>query len=94
MNLLIHGYKLELTCRACPEQYDVLDDEGNMVAYLRLRHGSFTAECPDVGGTVVFNAYPNGDGIFEDDERFFHLQESITRIQKWIISDKFKAEYE
>lgn len=88
MNLLIHGYKLELTCQACPEQYDVLDDEGNLVAYLRLRHGSFTAQCPDVGGDLVYQAYPKGDGIFEDEERYRFLTEAIYNVQKWIMNDK------
>lgn len=92
MNLLIDGYKLVLTCRACPEQYDVYDDEGNQVAYLRLRHGSFTVECPDVGGTLVYQVNTFGDGGFEDTERFEHLEKAIALVQRWIISDMFKVE--
>jgi len=39
----INGYKLVLTCGACPEQYDVFKN-GQQVGYLRLRHGFFSAE--------------------------------------------------
>ena len=92
MNLLIHGYKLELTCTACPEQYDVYDNEGNQVAYPRLRHGSFTATCPDVGGEQVFHAYPEGDGIFNDNERLHFLNEAITKTQEWVIKRRFSFE--
>jgi len=94
MNLLIHGYKLVLTCYACPEQYDVFDDEGNQVAYLRLRHGRFRVDCPDYGGERVYEITTGeGDGIFYDDEeRIIHLREAVTRIQRWIIKEKFKPE--
>lgn len=61
------------TCDAFPEQYDALGPDGNQVAYLRLRHGRFTVECPDVGGVVVYAASPSGDGIFDDDERDRYL---------------------
>ena len=86
MNLLIDGYKLVLTCGACPEQYDVYDDEGTQVAYLRLRHGSFTACCPDVGGDLVFQAYPIGDGRFNKDERLNYLKKAISQVQDWIVN--------
>ena len=42
-------FRLEMTCFACPEQYDVyLEDE--KVGYLRLRHGHFRCDVPDCGG--------------------------------------------
>lgn len=66
-------YVLKQTCFACPEQYDMLDKKGNIVGYFRLRHGNFTVEYPDVGGKLVFNAKPDGDGIFEDYEREYYL---------------------
>lgn len=90
MNLLIDGYKFVLTCFACPEQYDVFDNENNQVAYLRLRYGHFKVHCPDYGGDIVYEANPVGNGIFTDEERYYHLQEATTRIQKWIIEQKFK----
>lgn len=92
MNLLIDGYKLVLTCFACPEQYDVFDDEGKQVGYLRLRHGHFTVSCPDYGGEVVYDIHPMGDGIFRPAERMLYLREAVTRIQNWIIDQNFKQE--
>lgn len=73
---------LHRTCIACPEQYDALGPDGNQIGYLRLRHGSFTVECPDVGGTLVYSASPSGEGIFDDDERDMYLsaaKEAIAR---------------
>lgn len=60
---------LELTCYACPEQYDAYDPHGHQIGYLRLRHGAFTVEMPDVGGRLVYEAEPQGDGRFTDEER-------------------------
>ena len=34
-------YQFHLTCRACPEQYDVKDGH-HIVAYVRYRHGCLT----------------------------------------------------
>ncbi len=76
----IGPYKLIQTCGACPEQYDVFKDE-KQVGYLRLRHGYFRADYPDVGGETVYEAYPNGDGVFEDHERDFYLYEAIKAIE-------------
>lgn len=75
----ILGYKLEQTCGACPEQYDVYLGE-NKVGYLRLRHGHFTAEVPDSGGELVFEDNPRGDGCFCHDERETYLTAAILAI--------------
>lgn len=75
----IKGYDLFMTCSACPEQYDVLKD-GEQVGYLRLRHGRFTATYPDVRGNLVYDAHPMGDGIFEDQERLYHLTAAVMMI--------------
>lgn len=66
--------KIELvqTCGACPEQYDAFID-GRQVGYLRLRHGYFTVQYPDVRGELVYEAEPNGDGLFEFEEREGYL---------------------
>lgn len=84
--LLIHGYRFELTCYACPEQYDVYDSVGNMVAYCRLRHGIFRVHCPDYGGTIVYEASTLGDGVFDSSERMKHLYQATEHIQTWIIN--------
>jgi hypothetical protein len=73
--------KLVLTCRACPEQYDAILD-GNQVGYLRLRHGYFSVDYPDAGGEVIFEAKPQGDGIFEQNERDYYLRFAVDAIQK------------
>jgi len=78
----IDGYTLELTCGACPEQYDVF--KGPIPAgYLRLRHGEFRADVPDCGGEAVFEAEPEGDGVFEDHERERFLRLAIKAIDAW-----------
>jgi hypothetical protein len=79
----IDGLKLVCTCGACPEQYDVFDGD-EQVGYLRLRHGWFRADVPHCGGETVHEAYPRGDGIFDDDERDAHLTEAVAAIRKWM----------
>ena len=76
--------KLVQTCGACPEQYDAFDEHGSMVGYLRLRHGTFRVECPDVGGVEVYHANPRGDGVFEYEERDYYLRWAVFKIQEWI----------
>lgn len=78
----IKDFKLELTCWSCPEQYDVFK-RGKLVAYLRLRHGIFYAACPDVGGTTVYQDNPEGDGMFNQEERLKYLTKAIIAIKKY-----------
>ena len=49
----INGLEFELTCGACPEQYDVLDESGKQVGYVRLRWGCFRVDYPEVGHKTV-----------------------------------------
>lgn len=78
-------YTLEFTktCHMCPEQYDVTLN-GKQVAYVRLRGGELTVECPDVGDQLIYEAEPNGDGQFNDDERDHYMAE---------VSEAIKAHY-
>jgi hypothetical protein len=65
----------ELTCYACPEQYDVYID-GKQVAYVRLRWGCLRVTVPDVGGVLVYEHEYDDEwqGCFDSDEdREFHL---------------------
>ncbi len=71
--------RLVQTCGGCPEQYDVFEGD-ELVGYLRLRHGYFYASVPDVGGDIVYEAYPKGDGMFDPDERDGHLQKAMAAI--------------
>ena len=80
-------FTLVLTCGACPEQYDVFL-AGEQVGYLRLRHGFFTARYPDCGGEIIYESQPNGDGLFDSDERAFYLDEAITALKTHINSRK------
>lgn len=80
--LTICGYDVRLTCSACPEQYDVFW-ESAQVGYLRLRHGSFRADCPVCGGETVFEGEPMGDGAFEPEERLPFLTAAVAAIDLW-----------
>lgn len=84
-------YTLKQTCGACPEQYDMLDKQGNTVGYFRLRHGSFTVTYPDVGGKLVFRANPEGDGgMFEDYEREYYLTLGFLAIMHEIERNNYE----
>lgn len=86
-----------MTCGACPEQYDVRLD-GETVAYLRLRHGSFTVNVPDCGGEMIYHANPKGDGMFEDKERDYYIHNALGAIEKYYTSkerlDRFKKDFD
>jgi hypothetical protein len=83
--LKLKNYTLKLTCTVCPEQYDVFKDN-NLVAYLRLRHGNFTVDAPDINGIEIYHVCPNGDGEFEDNERMKYLTIAINKIDKYYKS--------
>ena len=70
--------ELDMTCGACPEQYDAICDY-EVIGYLRLRHGHFRAE---YDGLIVYEASTIGDGIFEDSEREKHLKKAKKAIWK------------
>ena len=82
---------LKRTCYACPEQYDALDEAGNVVGYLRLRHGHFTVDFPDASGTEVYSASPKGDGIFEHDERQGYLDAAVAAIRQHLAAVPLRA---
>ena len=78
----LDGYRLECTCHACPEQYDVYY-AGDKVGYLRLRHGVFTAETPDCLDELVYVSHTKGDGRFHNSERVPELKRAIRAIRKF-----------
>ena len=84
---LIDGITLKLTCGACPEQYDAFSG-GELVGYLRLRHGKFRVEYPDCGGETIYFANPKGDGMFDDDEREFYLKQAVKAINEKLEETK------
>ena len=72
------------TCRACPEQYDVFYND-KQVAYVRLRHGYLYCDVPDYNGDTIYEANPQGEGCFWDnEEREYYLN---------IIKDKIVEYY-
>jgi hypothetical protein len=89
LGVMIHGYRLQQTCGACPEQYDVFDDLGQQVAYFRLRHGGFRVNVPDHGGEVIYTANPKGDGMFYNDERVRYLTEAVLAVQEYYINRRW-----
>lgn len=77
--------KLVQTCGACPEQYDAyLGDE--IIGYLRLRHGYFYAQFTKTGETV-YEATPDGDGIFAYYERDQYLEEAKDALIRAILEN-------
>lgn len=76
-------FELVQTSSACPEQYDVYDDEGQ-VGYLRLRHGYFRAQAYSPSGPVVYSAETIGDGIFDPSERERHLSAAVAAISEYV----------
>lgn len=86
---------LKMTCRACPEQYDVFY-AGEQIGYLRLRHGHYTARVHNHRGEVVYEADTEGDGMFETDERKPQIEAGVRAIWEHIngsVSDEeFRAQ--
>jgi len=77
--MIVNGLRLEITCVACPEQYDVyLGDV--QVGYLRLRYGEFRADYPDCGGVTVYEDKPEGNSMFKDYERDRYLAEAAAAL--------------
>ena len=77
--------KLIKTCDMCPEQYELINESGDIIAYMRLRWGSFTVECPDVGGKVVHSCEYGDEykGEFNNQqERETELREAIKKIEE------------
>lgn len=68
---------------ACPEQYDVYLN-GIEIGYLRLRHGCFTVSYTYKSSidNVIWVDYPNGDGIFDSEERYKYLKKAIKKLKK------------
>lgn len=80
--------RLEMTCGACPEQYDAFVGD-KQVGYLRLRHGYFRVQFPACGGETVYESPTIGDGIFDEGEREFHLQRAKAALAGRLRSGSF-----
>ena len=85
--------RLELTCHACPEQYDLkslLDNK--QLAYMRLRWSNFTCSYPDVGGEELVDEYINEDGwsgsFYNEEQRVEYLSKAIELVVKKIRDEE------
>ena len=74
-----NGLQIKMTCPACPEQYEVFKDE-KQVAYFRLRHGEFRVDYPTCGDETIYEAEPNGDGMFDDNERLNYMAKAMRQV--------------
>jgi hypothetical protein len=85
--LYFGGFRFELTCLACPEQYDVYQGT-EQVAYVRLRHGNLRVYHPDAGGELLYHQRFYDDdykGCFDNDEEANkYLSEIAGAIQEHI----------
>lgn len=76
--------RLEMTCAVCPEQYDAFDQDGKLIGYLRLRHGTFQVECPECGEDTVYEAFLDyQQGNFYDGEREKYLDAAKRAIARY-----------
>ena len=84
------------TCEACPEQYDVYDEAGSQVGYVRLRWGHLSASAPDFGWDVVYE-YDFSDGLqgcFDDQtQRDSFLQEIGVKILEWLHENGYCLDF-
>ena len=85
--MIIKGLNFINTCKRWPEQYDVKDENGNQVAYVRLRFGILYCKVPGIGGKEIYTKYFDNDmiGFFvKDEEREFFLNEIADKILEGI----------
>lgn len=58
------------TCAACPEQYDVYRENGELCGYVRLRWGVLRADYPNIDGETIYTKTYEDDfkGCFDNEE--------------------------
>lgn len=56
-----------------------------------MRHGYFRADVPECGSKTVYESYPKGDGMFEDDERQQELTNAVLAIQKYYLNREWST---
>ena len=88
LTIEILNYIFMKTTDSCPEQYEVFNKDGDHVCYVRLRWGCLTAEFPDLGGILIYEA-KIGDGLtgcFESNEqRIAELKNIANRLDKELV---------
>lgn len=69
----IHGYtyrnlQAELTCPNCPEQYDVFNEKGELVATFSSRWGCFMCETAESNSEILFECELQDKIDFKNEE--------------------------
>lgn len=88
----INDLEFELTCGACPEQYDVyceIEGVRCQVGYVRLRGGVIRCDFLECGGDTIYrHSFEDGwKGCFDDEkERWLHLSKIAD-----ILKEKIKG---
>ena len=90
-DVIIDGMTLVMRGNRSPEQYEVISKDGKMLAYMKVRGGRFHVECPDVGGTLIYDVNTNGKGCFIGDERIIHLTEAVKKVKLFYKQDEQKV---
>lgn len=90
----IMGYKFEMTCGSCPEQYDVYKND-KQVAYVRFRYGSCTTYTEPLGQIICdYCNFDGWQGNFESErQRNYYLQLIAKQIEKFYQPKKPKRKY-
>lgn len=86
-DIVIDGMLFQMTCSACPEQYDVWYNE-KQIGYIRLRWGILRAYYPSHMGDKVYEAII-GDGEWQghfsnEEERIEHLSNIAKVLKNWL----------
>jgi hypothetical protein len=93
--LLVRGLKFVLTCRMCPEQYDVFDKNNVKIGYVHLRHGHLRCDYPDVGEKTIYSHDMGDDAVaFKDNnEQYLYLNKIAKRIKREILNNQIMASF-
>lgn len=66
-----------------PEQYTVHDETGTQIAYICIKRGHMTVECPDACDTLVYESDVEGYDALTELERDRHLRRAKKAIEAY-----------
>jgi len=90
-------FQYQMTCRVCPEQYDIFDEENNRVAYFRYRHGRLTvnpyyknSEVIDFSAIIYSEdrSWDKNSGWLTDEERPKVFERVNKALEEWLENEK------
>ena len=84
----VNNLNFHQTCSACPEQYDVYDENNSYIGYVRLRWGELRADYIDeyqgIEEEVFFEKLDDFQGNFiNEEQRSHYLNEIATVLNEW-----------